>query len=357
MPIDGTEPRLAPGSRRVLRLVMGAMLAALLGFGAGWPFAYLPLLLTISLLVPSVPPPGLRQTLLLVVIMLLTSGFGLLLGPVLTYVPLAGVLAMLLAIAAATIVAAKPGRTIIGTLIILGGTVVAVIARQSSAAAVIIVQALVVGMIIAVVIAQIAHAALPDTAAPEPPAALAPDPLAVRQAAIRSVIIMAPPIILALSNPQAWLMLLMKGALLSQQVETTATRQMARELVGSTALGGALALAVWLVLSIWPTLLMLVLLIGLAVLVAARPLYSVVATSRRPDFWQNVLVTMPLLLGPALTDNPGGDGVLKAMLIRLAGFIALALYAAVMTATLSAWQHRRAAQNVATMPTVGPLNR
>jgi CDP-diglyceride synthetase len=86
----------------------------------------------------------------------------------------------------------------------------------------------------------------------------------------------------------------------------------------------------------------LVLLIGLAVLVAARPLYGVIATSRRPDFWQNVLVTMPLLLGPALTDNPGGDGVVKAMLIRLSGFIALALYAAVMTNVLAGWQHRRA---------------
>lgn len=341
MPIKGPEPQLAAGTRRVLRLVLGAMLAALLGFGAGRPFAYLPLLLTISLLVPAVPPPGLRQTLLLIIVMLLTCGFGLLLGPVLTYTPVAGVLAMLLAIAAATLVSAKPGRAIIGTLLVLGGTVVAVIARQSSALAVIIVEALVVGMIIAVIIAQIAHALLPDAAVEAPPEAPELDPLAVRQAAMRSVIIMAPPIVLALSNPQAWLMLLMKGALLSQQVETTATRRMAVELVGSTALGGALALAVWLVLQIWPTLLVLVLLIGLAVLVAARPLYGVVATNLRADFWQNVLVTMPLLLGPALTDDPNGDGVVTAMLVRLSGFIALALYAAMMTNALAGWQRRR----------------
>ena len=337
MPIDG----ITPGTRRVLRLVLGAMLAALLGFGAGRPFAYLPLLLTISLLAPAVPPPGVRQTLLLIIVILLTCGFGLLLGPVLTYTPVAGVLAMLLAIAAATLVSAKPGRAIIGTLIVLGGTIVAVIARQSSALAVIIVEALVIGMIMAVVLAHIAHAALPDIDAAVAPVAPDPDPLAVRQAAMRSVIIMAPPIILALSNPQAWLMLLMKGALLSQQVETTATRRMALELVGSTALGGVLALAVWLVLQIWPTLLVLVLLIGLAVLVAARPLYGVVATAQRPDFWQNVLVTTPLLLGPALADDPNGDGVVTAMMVRLSGFIALALYAAVMTNALAAWQRRR----------------
>jgi hypothetical protein len=331
-------------------LVLGAMLATLIGFGAGLPLAYVPLLLTISLLVPSVPPPGLRQTLLLVIVMLLTSGIGLLLGPVLTYTPVAGVLAMLLAIAAAALVAAKPGRAIIGTLLVLGGTVVAVIARQSSAAAVGIVQTLVIGMLIAIVMAQIAHAVLPDHQPAALPAPPDPDPIAVRRAAIRSMVIMAPPVILALSNPQAWLMLLMKGALLSQQVETTATRRMATELVGSTALGGVLALAVWLLLSVWPTLLMLVLLVGLAVLVAARPLYGVVTTPHRPDFWQNVLVTMPLLLGPALSDNPGGDGVLKAMLIRLAGFIVLALYAAVMTNALAAGQHRRAVLKVAIMP-------
>jgi hypothetical protein len=146
---------------------------------------------------------------------------------------------------------------------------------------------------------------------------------------LRTAIIMAPPLLLALANPSAYIMLLMKGASLAQQAEATTTRQMARELVGATAMGGVAALLLWNLLQLWPGLLLLSLGMALAALIMARPLYGATPSRFSSDWWQFALTTMIILVGPAVADTASADNIQRTMVVRLATFIALAVYAAV----------------------------
>jgi hypothetical protein len=331
------------GARRVCRLALGTGLAAAFAFGRGLPLAYLVVLVSAQLLIAPVPPPKLRLAAILIVIVFVTAGWGILLGPVLIYVPVAGVLLILAGIAAASALATNPRVAIIATLIILGNTIIAVAAQNSSAAAVAILQIMVIAFVVAIIIAHVAHAVFPEDGAAVP---LPAPSLAAGEAVwigVRAALIMVLPLLLALTNPGNYLMVLMKGAQLAGQAEATDTRFVARELVVSTAYGGAAALLLWWVLGLWPSLVLLTLLFALAAFVIARPLYGVVASPHGFGHWQNVLVTMMLLIGPALTDRAGGTDITLAILQRTGIFIGLSLYAALMVQLLDGIHGHRVA--------------
>jgi hypothetical protein len=323
MPIDA-DGRAA--TARCFRLAFAIGLATFAAYGLALPLGYLLPLLTLALLAVPMPPPPPRAALLLVIITLVTALYGLLLGPVLVYVRPAGVMLSLAGVALAVVIGARPGRAIIGALTILSSTIIAVVAAQSSAAAVTLVKLLVGVICGAIVIAHLAHALFPEppgAAVPAPP----PPPADVGWVAVRAALIMLPPLVLALANPGAYLMLLFKGASLAQQAEGSTTRQMARETVSATAAGGAAALIFWNVLQLWPGLLLLCLGMALATLIMARPLYGAVPSRWPRDWWQFALTTMILLLGPAVADSASADNIQRAMLVRLATFVALGIYA------------------------------
>ena len=56
-------------------------------------------------------------------------------------------------------------------------------------------------------------------------------------------------------------------------------------------------------------------------------LYRIEATSYRPSFWMNVMITLVIFLGPAVQDSASGKDVFSAALIRLTLFVGVALYA------------------------------
>ena len=85
-------------SRRAYRLGLGVGLATAIAYGLGLPMAFLVILLTAVLLSNPAPPPNVKAALLLIVVMLVTCAWGLLLGPVLAHVSVAGVLLMLLGV-------------------------------------------------------------------------------------------------------------------------------------------------------------------------------------------------------------------------------------------------------------------
>lgn len=320
MPIEGAI------TARCFRLAFGVGLATFIAYAAALPLGYLLIIVTLALLSVPVPPPPPKAALVLVVATTLMAGVGMLLGPVLVYAPVAGVLIALSGVALAVVVGARPGMMIIGTLMILSSTIIAVIAAQSSAAAVVIVKTLVGAMIAAVSIAHLAHALFPEpvaTAALPPPV---PDRLG--WLALRTAVIMLPPLLLALANPAAYIMLLMKGASLAQQASVGSTRRMAREMVGATAIGGVAALLLWNLLQLWPGLLLLTLGIALFALVMARPMYGATPSRLPADLWQFAMTTMIILIGPAVADTASADNIQRTMLVRLATFLALALYAA-----------------------------
>lgn len=321
------EKRSSAATARCFRLAFGIGLATFAAHALALPLGYLLIIVTLALLAVPMPPPPPKAALILVVITFVTALFGLLLGPILTYVPAAGVLLALSGVGAAVVIGHRPGLTIIGTLMILSSTIIAVVAVQSSAAAVTLVKLLGGVMLGAVMIAHLAHALFPEP--PGAPRPIPPPPPAdIGWLALRTAIIMLPPLLLALANPASYIMLLLKGASLAQQAESTTTRRMAGDLVGATAMGGTAALLMWNLLQLWPGLPLLTLGMALAALIMARPLYAAVPSRFPADWWQFALTTMIILIGPAVADTASADNIQWTMLVRLATFIGLALYAA-----------------------------
>ena len=64
-------------------------------------------------------------------------------------------------------------------------------------------------------------------------------------------------------------------------------------------------------------------------------------TSFRPSFWSNALITMLILLGPAIEDSANGKGVFEASAVRTALFVAVALYAWGTVWILERWRNSR----------------
>jgi hypothetical protein len=333
--------RLPLPARRAFRLALAAGLVTFAVHAAAIQLGFLGILVVLVLMSAPGPPPGLKAMVALVVIIGVTMLYGMLLGPVLIYARAAGVLLALVGVAAGVMISSRPGGGVIGTLVTLSSTAIAVVAAHSSAHAVDFVKALAKGAVIAIVAAQVAHAIFPEDKAK--PAAAAPAstaPAELGWIALRSALIMLPPLILALSNPSANIMLLMRGSLLSHQANQVSARRAGQALIGSTLIGGLVALALWELLKLWPVLPLLSLSIALAVLLMARPMYGLTPSRLPPDVWQYAMMTAVILLGPQLGDTGTGFEIERKMLQRLAAFIMLAFYATFAVLALDAWRRR-----------------
>ena len=78
-----------------------------------------------------------------------------------------------------------------------------------------------------------------------------------------------------------------------------------------------------------------------AALWAGVRVFRVKPTSEPPSFWVNALVTMFIVLGPAIQDSAVGKDVYRASAIRVGLFIAVALYAWAMVWVLERWRASR----------------
>ena len=70
-------------------------------------------------------------------------------------------------------------------------------------------------------------------------------------------------------------------------------------------------------------------------------MFGVKPTSFAPSFWSNALVTMLILLGPAIEDAAVGKDVYAASATRVALFVGVALYAWAMVWALERWRASR----------------
>jgi hypothetical protein len=154
-------------------------------------------------------------------------------------------------------------------------------------------------------------------------------------------LVVMPVFVLALTNPAFYLAAIMKTVMLGQQAGSTSARSAGRELVGSTLMGALMAAVVWVGLSLRPNLWMLMLWMVAAALWAGAKLFGVKPTSFPPSFWSNALVTMLILLGPAIEDAAVGKDVYSASATRVALFVAVALYAWATVWALERWRASR----------------
>jgi len=147
--------------------------------------------------------------------------------------------------------------------------------------------------------------------------------------------------VLALVNPSFYFAAIMKTVTLSQQAGVVNARSAGGELVGSTLMGALIAAIVWLGLSLHPSLWMWTLWMMGAALWAGSGIFGTRPTSFRPSFWSNALITMLILLGPAIEDSANGKGVFEASAVRTALFVAVALYAWGTVWILERWRNSR----------------
>jgi hypothetical protein len=334
---------IAPADKAVLRLAVGLGLSVLIAYGLALQMPYLVCLMAMMLLCkpgPPIPPVKAAAIALLLAGLLVT---GVLMVPLLENYALAGVVMTGAILYALFFFGIRTGNPLT-MLLVLAFTLIPVAGVADQAMVTIISLTIAVGIAVGSLVSGFSHAFFPDTPGPAAKAAKAPPPSRETASwiALRGTLVVMPVFVLALTDPSFYLAAIMKTATLGQQAGSTDTRSAGRELVGSTLMGAAMALVVWFGLSLWPSLWMLMLWMMAAALWAGAQLFGVRPTAFPPLFWNDALMTLLILLGPAIEDSAGGTGVLGASASRVCLYVGVALYAWATVWLLERWRASRA---------------
>ena len=331
--------------KAVLRLAIGIGLATLIAYGFALRLPFMVCVLTVLLLCKPGPPiPLAKGAVLAVVIAALLVG-GVLMVPILENYAVTGVVltgVLLFAVFFAGARSANP----LTIILVIAVTVIPVAGVAEQALVTVLSIAFGVGLGVGVLVGGVSHGLFPD-APSSATIATAPATLSRETAgwvALQATLVVIPVFVLALTNPAFYLAAIIKTVMLGQQAGSSSTRSAGRELVGSTLMGAWMATLVWLGLSLQPNLWMLMLWMTAAALWAGAKLFGVRPTSFAPSFWSNALVTMLILLGPAIEDAAVGKDVYSASATRIALFVGVALYA---WATVWALERLRASRSKA----------
>jgi hypothetical protein len=314
--------------KAVLRLAIGLGLSVLIAYGLALPLPFVVCVLTVlQLCKPGPPIPFVKGALMAVVIAALLVA-GVLMVPLLENYPVTGVLltgALLYAVFFAGARSANP----LTIILVIAFTFIPVAGVADQALTTVLAVAVGLGLGTGALVSGLSHAFFPDApgSAKIAAAPASVNPEAASWKALQATLVVMPVFVLALTNPAFYLAAIMKTVMLGQQAGSTSAHSAGRELVGSTLMGAWMAAVVWVGLSLRPNLWMLMLWMVAAALWAGAKLFGVKPTSFPPSFWVNALVTMLILLGPAIEDAAVGKDVYSASATRVALFVAVALYA------------------------------
>ncbi|CAE6774365.1 hypothetical protein R69927_00777 [Paraburkholderia domus] len=320
-----------PLSQRPLRLASGTALCLAASFALDLPIPVVAPVFAVFLLATLNQPLSLKAALGLALVVMLTTGCGLLLIPLLRYYPVSGVLLIGLGLFLAFRYGLRGGNNLVATFLVAGLTMISAAGTADYQLAVTVVGALVKGLLLAVLVLAVSHWLFPEPARDraQPPARVLPDAEAGR-IALRAALVVMPAFVLALTDPASYMPIIMKSVSLGRQSCTTTARGAARELLGSTLFGGLLAIVFWFALRLFVDLWMFFLWMLLFGLLLGRRLYAVRSQRYRPGFWLNSLVTLIILLGQSVQDSVAGKDVYSAFAVRMGLFIAVTLYACLM---------------------------
>jgi len=328
--------------KATLRLAVGIGLAALIAYGWGLTAPYVVCLMSVLLLARPGPALPLGKGLVLAVVFGVLVVAGLLMVPLLEHYPASGVLLTAVILFALFYKGQVDGNPLI-TILVITFAVIPVAGVLEQALVTQLALSLATGVLVGTLVGFVAAAFFPDPPAPGTGAGgtTGPDRDTARWIALRATVIVMPVILLALSNPSAYLAAIMKTVALGQQAGETDARSAGRELVGSTCMGAILALVLWLGLSLWPSLWMLILWLVAAALWTGAAMTGARRTRYRPTFWSNALITALILFGPAIEDSASGKSVLQGAVMRTALFIAVSFYAWGTVRLLEYWRTAR----------------
>jgi hypothetical protein len=145
--------------------------------------------------------------------------------------------------------------------------------------------------------------------------------------AIRSILIILPAYLFLLTNPTTYIAVIVKAISLGRQASTMHARDAGRELMGSTFMGGFFAIVFWFMLDLVTTLWMFTCWMLIFAVHFVSKIYGIYASRYPPSFWVNVVITMLILVGPAVEDSAGGKDVYAAFAVRLGQIVFVTLYA------------------------------
>jgi len=340
-----------PQARWVFRLSLTVALALLLGYMLPMALPFLPPIFALMLSAKPGPAMPLKALVGLSLVVLITTGVGLLLIPLLLAYPMTALMVVALGLFLSFYVTVNLGKGLVGAFLTVGITLISAAGTLSEQLAMLVIHDLLLSIVVAIVCQWLVY---PWFAA-DPPAAQDAEEAGQNAAqsswiALRGTLIVFPAYLLVLTNPAAYLPVIMKSVGLVQQGSMLDARNAGRELLGSTLLAGLLAVLFWSLLKVLPNLwsyfwLMLLLM----VFVAAR-LYQVRPSRYPASFWINTVVTMLILLGPAVQDSANGKDVMTAFVVRMSLFVAVTLYAWLAIYLLEAWRGRRMVRMRTSMP-------
>jgi hypothetical protein len=316
---------------RAIRVATGTALALVVSFGLDFPIPVVAPVFAVFLLATQSRPLSLKAGLILSLVVASTTGSGLLLVPLLRHYALAGVMLIGLMLFFAFRYGLRGGNNLVATFLVAGLTMISAAGTADFELALTVVGALAKGLLLAVLVTSLAHRLFPQRAgAREQPvkSAMADDQAAY--IALRAALVVMPAYLLAMTDPASYMPIIMKSVSLGRQSCTTSARGAARDLIGSTLLGGLLAIACWFALRLFVHLWMFFLWMLLFGLFVARKLYGLQPTRCSPGFWLNSLVTMIILLGQSVQDSAAGKDVYTAFAVRMGLFLAVTVYACLM---------------------------
>ena len=316
-----------PG-RRALRVATGTALCLAVSFALDLPIPVVGPVFAVFLLATQNRPLSFKAGIAFALVVALTTGSGLLLVPLLRHYAFAGVMITGLMLFLAFRYGLRGGNNLVATFLVAGLTMISAAGTADFQLAVTVVGALVQGLVLAVVVSAVVHRLFPEpmSARRQPAAPVMPNDLAVR-VALRAALVVMPVYLLAMTDPASYMPIIMKSVSLGRQSCTTSARSAARDLIGSTLLGGLLAVAFWFALRLFVDLWMFFLWMLLFGLLVGRKLYRISPTRYSPGFWLNSLVTMIILLGQSVQDSVAGKDVYSAFAVRMGLFLAVTLYA------------------------------
>jgi len=330
-------------SRRILRLALGTALS--MGFSQiiNWPMSFMAAVFTMFILAVPLPAPTLKSGLKFTLALVGPAYASVLLVPFLLHARWAGILLVVIALFSSFYYSARGGSPVIGMFMTLGLTIVVTVGSISADIMLLVVNGIAVGALAGIAFVIIAHALLPDlpppttkTAVAKPPAPAKPSLPSARRNALRSLAVVLPLVIIFLfsSSSASYVVIMIKVASMGQQANSSDSRAMGREQIESTVWGGLGAVVGFQIISIWPSLLGFTLFIGLACLVYGRRIFQGAGMHPRAAMWSYALLTMIIILTPAVT---GSGDVSGAFYTRLLLFLVIAVYGTISVAVFDAF--------------------
>src|SRR6185295_12019293 len=303
-----------------LRLAVGLGLAVLIAYGAALPVPFAVCVMAVILLCKPGPPMPIAKGIVTAFVLAAILTAGVVMVPMLENYAFTGIMLTAAGLYGVFLLGVR-GNGAITTILALAFVLMPVAGVAEQALVGMLAVTLAIGVLLGVLVAGLSHAFFPD--APTLARVQAPaSPLreSAHWIALRATVIVMPVFVLALTNPSLYVAAIMKTVALSQQVGDVDARSAGSELVGSTLVGALIAAAVWLGLSLHPSLWMLMLWMMGAALWTGSGIFGTRSTAFRPSFWSNALITMLILLGPAIEDSASGKSVFEASAVRTALF-------------------------------------